>query len=170
MLYNGNKLEIFEESERRIYYISDKWNVFSKNKSNWNINIKAKTLNKKRWYEYVRTEARNYIVHVLVAKYFIENNLNKETVNHKDWNKLNNCVENLEWMTQLENNRHAIEMWLAIKMSKNEWNIKYTNEQCIDVLLLVNEWFSYKNAWLMHWMPYSTVAHLVRWSRRKIWI
>lgn len=46
---------------------------------------------------------RNEKVHSLVAKAFIPNELNKKTVNHIDENKLNNTVENLEWMTNSEN-------------------------------------------------------------------
>lgn len=46
-------------------------------------------------------------VHQLVGINFIENPLCKEQVNHIDGNKLNNCVENLEWSSSLENVRHA---------------------------------------------------------------
>ena len=43
----------------------------------------------------------------MVAEAFIPNVDNKPTVNHKDENKLNNSVDNLEWMTVMENNHHG---------------------------------------------------------------
>ena len=41
-----------------------------------------------------------------MSKAFIPNPENKYTVNHKDKNGLNNNVNNLEWMTIPENNKH----------------------------------------------------------------
>lgn len=64
-------------------------------------------------------------VHRLVAKTFI--GIDSETdkqVNHKDGNKSNNCVWNLEWCTASENMRHAYASGLA--------NAKSTRVRCVE--------------------------------------
>jgi len=50
---------------------------------------------------------KSFKVHQMVARTFIPNPDKKSCVNHKDGDKLNNHVDNLEWMTHAENNKHA---------------------------------------------------------------
>lgn len=49
-----------------------------------------------------------FYVHRLVAQCYMPNDLNLPDVNHKDFDKGNNDVSNLEWLSKLENTRHAI--------------------------------------------------------------
>lgn len=60
----------------------------------------------------------NRRVHRLVAIAFIPNPLNKEEVNHKDYDIKNNRVDNLEWMTKLENMRYSSENISKAKKGK----------------------------------------------------
>jgi len=56
---------------------------------------------------------KTFSLHRLVALTFLENYENKEQVNHKDGNKLNNCVENLEFVTNKENQIHKFQNGLG---------------------------------------------------------
>lgn len=57
-----------------------------------------------------------YRVHRLIAETFIPNPNNLPCVNHKDGNKLNNCVDNLEWCTYSDNTKHAYNKGLQQKI------------------------------------------------------
>lgn len=52
---------------------------------------------------------KDYKVHQLVAKAFLDNPCNYTVVNHKDGNPLNNNVTNLEWCSQKYNVKHSLE-------------------------------------------------------------
>lgn len=56
----------------------------------------------------IEREKTCFKVHREVAKAFIPNPDNLPQVNHKDGNKNNNCVSNLEWVTNKDNAHHAI--------------------------------------------------------------
>ena len=79
-------------------------------------------------YLFVTIKGKQKPVHRYVAESFIENPQNKPEVNHKDGNKLNNSVENLEWVTSSENQKHAIENGLQPKTVSTYFG-KLTKEQ-----------------------------------------
>ena len=54
------------------------------------------------------SKKKSYSIHKMMAIAFIPNLENKEQVNHKDGNKINNIIDNLEWCTYHENLRHAM--------------------------------------------------------------
>lgn len=58
-------------------------------------------------------------VHRLVANIHIPNPNNKPQVNHIDGNKLNNHVDNLEWVSASENQQHAFDTGLSVPHSCN---------------------------------------------------
>ena len=64
------------------------------------------SINKNGQLQVCLTNKNTYSIHRLVALTFIENKENKPEVNHKDGNKLNNHVSNLEWNTTQENLEH----------------------------------------------------------------
>jgi hypothetical protein len=59
-------------------------------------------------YDYtINLKDRTVLLHRLLAKAFITNTHNKDTVNHIDGNPANVAISNLEWMTPSENSIHA---------------------------------------------------------------
>jgi len=104
-----------------LYEVSDLGNfrTLGGRVGNWNRRLlKFKVMKDK--YLYVRLNRNGYQeffnAHRLVAKVFIPNPENKKEVNHKNSDRQDNRVENLEWVTPLENMRHAL--------SKNgEWRL-----------------------------------------------
>lgn len=68
-------------------------------------------------------KTKSYFIHKLVANTFIKNENNYKEINHIDENKLNNCVDNLEWCNRKYNMNYGsvkkrISNAKAIKVAK----------------------------------------------------
>jgi len=85
-----------------LYEVSDLWNFKS-----LSINRLLKPRKDTWWYNQVNLKWKIYLAHRIVAKTFIENIENKATVNHKNWIRNDNRIENLEWCSFKENIKHS---------------------------------------------------------------
>ena len=84
------------------YWITTEGRVFSEYSNRWLTPTISQRGNHKRAYISLGRGNKKYI-HRLVAEAFIPNPLNLSEVDHKDTNGLNNHVENLQWVTRVEN-------------------------------------------------------------------
>ena len=126
------------------YEVSNLWNVKSLPRIiwNWKVFYKSKEkflkLNYHNWYSkyYLVTPQfkKNILTHRLVAQAFIDNPENKEQVNHKDWNKLNNRLDNLEWCTRSENQLHSYRVLWTIPNKSMLWKFweKHPNSKKVN--------------------------------------
>lgn len=89
------------------YQITTEGKLYNTKTKNW---LKGQ-INKNGYLTYYITIdglRKRLYAHRMVAETYIPNPNRKEQVNHKDGNKLNNSVDNLEWVTCSENILHAM--------------------------------------------------------------
>ena len=110
------------------YIINEQGDVFNKHTGH-----KLKPQLNGKGYLRVGIGGKLCFVHRLVAEKYIPNPKELPQVNHKDGNKLNNCVNNLEWCTNFENRKHAVQNNLHLIGDKCSW-AKLTEKDAIEIL------------------------------------
>lgn len=110
---------------------------------------------------------KNCFIHRLVAETFIANSENKHEVNHIDGNKFNNYVGNLEWVTDCENKKHAIENGLMKSAGSNNPCAKLNEEKVITIREMYSSGkFSLKELSKIFEVSDSLIGQIVQY---KIW-
>jgi hypothetical protein len=94
-------------ANHELYTITDKGEIYS-----GKLGIKLKPRKNTNGYLIVTLDKKQLSVHRLVALHFIPNPYNYPEINHKDGNKENNDITNLEWVSSEENKQHALKTGL----------------------------------------------------------
>lgn len=107
---------------------------------------------------------RRWRVHKLIANAFLDNPKGLPIINHRDGNKINNIVSNLEWISHQDNTRHAHMMGLK----KNSYG-KMIDKSKLMTLINLNEMgYSQCSLAKIFDMSQSTISRAINLKRKYV--
>ena len=146
-----------------IYTISIDWDIFN---YKW---LRLKKQLQNNWYYNVSLskygKVKTFSLHRLIGMHFIVNENNYKCINHINGIKTDNRIENLEWCTHSQNNKHAYDIWVKIPYS-NPW---ITNKSCKPILQMdlnkkaIKKWGSAREIYEKLWFNYKTISKCCNW-------
>ena len=157
-----------------IYYASESGDIYSKNWK-WNkwLNILKKWIDRSG-YEIVtlckdKKKTTKTVHRLVITAILWESEL---YVNHKNWIKNDNCIDNLEWCTAKENIKHSWNNWMS-KVSElnpficnHPWKKKvWKYDKMLNLLKLFE---SAKEASMEIWMHKQNISDCCRWKKKHI--
>lgn len=127
--------QIYINNEPTKYFIGENGNLLNKETNHY---YKGSVRNGYKWFD-LRWKNKKYAMsqHRLLAEYFIPNPNNLPVVNHKDSNRLNNSLNNLEWVSYSINNLQ--------RNKKNEESINSIRNKETQQNLFNEEWKTFRN-------------------------
>ncbi|QXM18505.1 HNH homing endonuclease [Acinetobacter phage Phab24] len=153
------------------YVVSNSGDVYSiPRKGTWVLKKLTPQINHNGYKRVTLTKGgkRNYLfIHRIVAITFIDNPLNKSTVNHIDGVKFNNNLLNLEWATQSENTQHAVDNNLIRRAKGEDMSRVLTESDIVEILRLRSKGMTQKEIGVKIGRPTSTIQCILngrRWS------
>lgn len=136
----------------------------------------------KDWYRkvwlYFKWKCTILSIHRLISYAFIPNSENKPQINHINWIKTDNRVENLEWATASENWVHAYKLWLS-KITDNHhfkknhphkwkfWVDNHCSKKVYQYTLdwkFIREWWSTMDIQRELWINNSSIWSCCNWN------
>jgi len=126
--------EIWKPIPKELIHNKEGYSISSYGRVKNHKNRISEGYNKPNNYKWISVCPKQYLLHILVARVFLPNFYGKSIVNHKDGNKTNCKLYNLEWTTPSENSQHAYNTLL------NTWGkkIKVTNSHTNKIKTFVN--------------------------------
>ncbi len=150
------KIKSLERKDARGYLRKEKIRKLIKGSTNGYVTIKLM----------VNKTYKHYLFHRLLAEAFIPNPENKPEVNHKDGNKFNNNISNLEWVNRTENINHAFKNGLMNdRHGIGNSQTKLTEKQVLEIRKLYPK-FKQKELAKKYNVYFSTICKIIN---RKTW-
>jgi hypothetical protein len=148
----GTRLPYFISENGQFYRMTDSGSLIPRSGSVMKIGYRSFCIDNRPQY-----------AHRLVATMFLPNPEGKPEVNHKDGNKLNNHVSNLEWVTSQENNAHAERTGLRRRArGERVYTAKLTNAQVLEILEKAGSGCTQRNIAAEYGVEHAMVGRIVR--------
>lgn len=107
-------------------------------------------------------------IHRLLGEHFIDGYFEGAVINHIDGNKLNNDLDNLEWVTFSDNLQHALNTGLRVIPSGDDNpNTKLSSTDKLQILDLYEYGFSQYDIAKMYGVSQNTISKKIRTLREK---
>lgn len=130
----------------------------------------------KHWYLrvnlYKNWKSKTSKIHRLVAEAFMERLEWRNIINHKDFNKQNNHISNLEWCTIKENNIHSYTKPDRKRARAQLWKSWYLHHNskavyCYDKNMeYITDYGSLTEAGRMTWINTSSIMQCCKWNKK----